>query len=123
MNQFTKEEQFFQTIQDAFEARRIADAKFAKSVEQAMNERTKFLSKHEGNINSILELYKDAALASAVAQKRYLSDDVGLPKKPDRMFVLEEGIRLEWDYEDRGYTEKMVVIPTWDYIFLLQKPE
>jgi hypothetical protein len=123
MKNWTQEEQLHSTLSDAFNARQIANAKFAKNVEQAMAERTKFLSKHEANIKSILDLYKDTAVKVAVLQKRYVADDVGLPKNPDRMSVLEEGIRLEWDYEDRGYTEVMVVIPTWESIFEIQKPD
>lgn len=104
-------------ISQVLEARRVADADFVKNVEQASKIRKKATLAHEEKVTDIINTHKKTALEIAVYKNRYISDDVGLPTNPDRIFVTIEGIRLEWDYEDRGYTETMSSISSWDEIF------
>lgn len=40
-------------------------------------------------------------------------------KKPDRVVLTVEGIRLEWDWEDRGYTENYRYLVNWHDIFVV----
>ena len=116
----TKQEEIIKSISNALDAKKTAEAQYQKTIELAENQKKLSTQSHDKKMADIAFIYGSTALKIAVIKKRYLDDDVGLPKQPDRITANLDGIRLEWEYEDRGFTETMTTIVTWPEILDFQ---
>lgn len=105
------------TVSNAINVRQKAHNQFTKDVEYALKVKNKTISSTENELSKILNKYKDAVMSVLKIKKGYIPKTKDIIDEPDRIFVENDGIRVEWDWERRGYTENNSILVEWKEIF------
>lgn len=115
--EISENQKILNTVSNAINVRQKAHNTFTKDVEYALYVKNKTIAETEKRLSEILHKYKDATLNALKNKKRYIPTTKDVIDEPDRIFVEKDGIRVEWDWEDRGYTENHSILVEWNEIF------